>query len=135
VGEGIRTVTEVSMWEQLSMAAFMQKHWADNQVSCTITFDPDKEGKDIANALNYFQYQLKGISFLPKLNGGAYPQMPYEEINEEDYKVKMKKLKKLDFTNVEQHEAVVDRFCSSDYCELKTEMNEIEDGVKNETEN
>jgi len=31
VGEGVRTVSEVPMWEQLSLAAFMQRHWADNQ--------------------------------------------------------------------------------------------------------
>ena len=43
-GEGMRTSHEVSMWEQLSLAAFLQKHWADNQVSCTVTFDPEKEG-------------------------------------------------------------------------------------------
>jgi len=135
VGEGIRTINEVSMWEQLSLAAFMQRHWADNQVSCTITFDPDKEGKNIANALNFFQYQLKGISFLPKINGGSYPQMPYEEISEEDYKEKLKKVKKLDFTNVEQHEAVVDKFCNNDVCELTTEIEEIKVGVENETEN
>jgi len=135
VGEGIRTVSEVSMWEQLSLAAFMQKHWADNQVSCTITFDPDTEGADIANALNFFQYQLKGISFLPKLNGGAYPQMPYEEITADEYKEKLKKLKKLDFTNVEQHEAVADRFCSNDICEILSEIEEIKEGVKNEAEN
>ena len=70
------------MWEQMSLAAFMQKYWADNQVSCTVTFDPETEGKQIAYALNYFQYQLKGISFLPKLKYGAYRQMPYEEITQ-----------------------------------------------------
>ncbi|HUU89136.1 MAG TPA: hypothetical protein VMX17_15485, partial [Candidatus Glassbacteria bacterium] len=134
VGEGIRTVSEVSMWEQLSLAAFMQKHWADNQVSCTITFDPEKEGKDIANALNYFQYQLKGISFLPKLNGGAFPQMPYEELTEDVYKDKIKKLKKLDFSNVEQHDAIPDRFCSNDICELISEIEDIK-GVENEIKN
>ena len=32
-GEGVRTLAEVSMWEQLSLAAFLQKYWADNQVS------------------------------------------------------------------------------------------------------
>eukprot|EP00466_Bigelowiella_natans_P013932 jgi/Bigna1/41126/e_gw1.50.13.1 len=84
-GEGIRTVEQVSMWEQLSLASFLQKYWADNQVSCTVTFDPETEGKEIKNALNYFQYQLKGISFLPKLPAGAYPQMPYEAITEEQY--------------------------------------------------
>ena len=76
VGEGIRTVSEVPMWEQMSLAAFMQRYWADNQVSCTVTFDPKTEGSQIASALNYFQYQLKGISFLPKMELGAYRQMP-----------------------------------------------------------
>lgn len=32
------------------------------------------------------QYDLKGISFLPRLELGAYPQMPYETITEEEYK-------------------------------------------------
>ena len=31
-GEGVRTAKDVSMWEQLSLAAFLQRHWADNQV-------------------------------------------------------------------------------------------------------
>ena len=65
VGEGIRTVGELSIWEQFSLAAFMQRHWADNQVSCTVTFDPESEGGQIPQVLNYFQYHLKGISLLP----------------------------------------------------------------------
>ena len=68
VGDGVRTLSQVPMWEQLSLAAFMQKYWADNQVSCTVTFDPETEGPQIPYALNYFQYQMKGISFLQKLN-------------------------------------------------------------------
>jgi len=32
VGEGVRTLGDVSMWEQLAFAAFLQAHWADNQV-------------------------------------------------------------------------------------------------------
>ncbi|CAM9501257.1 unnamed protein product, partial [Choristocarpus tenellus] len=75
VGEGVRTVEEVSMWEQLSFAAFLQRFWADNQVSCTVTFDPDKEGPHLTHALDYFQYQLKGVSFLPRINYGAFPQV------------------------------------------------------------
>ena len=66
VGEGIRTVGELSIWEQFSLAAFMQRHWADNQVSCTVTFDPESEGGQIPQVLNYFQYHLKGISLLPR---------------------------------------------------------------------
>lgn len=40
------------MWEQLAFAAFLQRHWADNQVSCTVTFDPEKEGHQLKHALD-----------------------------------------------------------------------------------
>lgn len=81
----VRTLNEVSMYEQLNLAAFMQRHWADNQVSCTVSFDPEKEGPQIASALDYFQFQLKGVSFLPKVPTIPYPQMPYEEISAAEY--------------------------------------------------
>jgi adenosylcobalamin-dependent ribonucleoside-triphosphate reductase len=118
VGEGVRTLGEVPMWEQLSLAAFMQKYWADNQVSCTVTFDPEKEGPQIPYALNYFQYQLKGISLLPRLEQGAYRQMPYEEFSEEEYDKMVKSLKFLSFRQVKGNEAEVDKFCNNDTCEL-----------------
>tara|TARA_Y100000592_G_scaffold27007_2_gene42805 strand:- start:5017 stop:7035 length:2019 start_codon:yes stop_codon:yes gene_type:complete len=126
VGEGIRTVSEVSMWEQLSIAAFMQKYWADNQVSCTVTFDPEKEGPQIANALNFFQYQLKGISFLPKTEVGAYEQMPYEEITEKEYRDMLESLATLSFRSVKGVKAVVERFCNNDTCELEFESEDAE---------
>jgi len=118
VGEDIRTVSEVSMWEQMSLAAFMQKYWADNQVSCTVTFDPETEGKQISYALNYFQYQLKGISFLPKMEHGAYRQMPYEEITQKKYEKMVNELKFLSFRQVKGNEAIVDKFCNNDTCEI-----------------
>ncbi|KJE97597.1 ribonucleotide reductase, variant [Capsaspora owczarzaki ATCC 30864] len=36
VGEDLRAASEVSMWEQLSLASFLQRHWADNQVRVTV---------------------------------------------------------------------------------------------------
>ena len=60
-GKNIRSLKQVSMWEQLSLAAFLQKYWSDNQVSCTVTFEPETEGSQLKYALEYFQYQLKGI--------------------------------------------------------------------------
>tara|TARA_R110002050_G_scaffold279443_3_gene426066 strand:+ start:1096 stop:1527 length:432 start_codon:yes stop_codon:yes gene_type:complete len=39
------------MWEQLNLASFLQEHWADNQVSCTVTFDREQEGSQIEHAL------------------------------------------------------------------------------------
>ena len=135
-GEGIKTVKEVSMWEQLSLAAFLQRYWADNQVSCTVTFDPKTEGSYIKDALNYFQYSLKGISFLPRLEYGAYPQMPYEAITEEQYNVANAKIvaatletgiggDTFNFSSAEASELneVPDKFCDSDKgCSIDTEI-------------
>jgi adenosylcobalamin-dependent ribonucleoside-triphosphate reductase len=118
VGEGIRTVGELSIWEQFSLAAFMQRHWADNQVSCTVTFDPENEGGQIPQVLNYFQYHLKGISLLPRHDWGAYPQMPYEAIDEKEYGKQVKKLGKLSFGVIKHEEAEIDKFCNNDSCEI-----------------
>lgn len=91
VGEGVRSAKEVSMWEQLELAAFLQQYWADNQVSVTITFNKQSEGKQIANALKYFQYRLKSVSFLPyEEHNYSYP--PYEAITEETYIEQAKKI-------------------------------------------
>lgn len=83
LGPNIRPLSEVSMWEQLAMAAFLQAHWADNQVSCTISVKSEEKSQ-VAHALNYYQYQLKGVSFLP-MDSTEYPQMPYEAISAEEY--------------------------------------------------
>ena len=121
VGEGIRTASELSIWEQFSLAAFMQRHWADNQVSCTVTFDPETEANEIAPALNYYQYHLKGISLLPRHDYGAYQQMPYEAINEKTYNKEVKKLGKLSFGVIKNEEAEIDKFCNNDSCEIPGE--------------
>ena len=118
MGPGIRAVSEVSMWEQLAMAAFMQKYWADNQVSATIRFDPKTEGPQIQFALDYYQYQLKGVSFLPNKTEKMYPQMPYEAITEERYKELTTDLKKVSFGVVKGEAADSERFCSTEVCEL-----------------
>ncbi len=122
VGEGIRTAAELSIWEQFSLAAFLQRHWADNQVSCTATFDPETEADELPHVLNYFQYRLKGISLLPRHELGAYKQMPYEAIDEKTYNKKLKKLSRLSFVGIEGEEAEIDKFCNSDQCEIPGEM-------------
>lgn len=114
----IRTVKDVGMWEQLALAAFMQRHWADNQVSCTVTFKPH-EADQIAAALNIYQYQLKGISFLPKLETKAYKQMPYESITEKEYDKLVSGLSPLHLKKIKHEEAEVEKFCSNDQCSIK----------------
>jgi ribonucleoside-triphosphate reductase (thioredoxin) len=117
IEEDIRDAKQVSMWEQLAMAAFLQRYWADNQVSSTITFDPATEGPQIANALDYYQYQLKGVSFLPRLEAGAYAQMPYEAIDEAEYERRVAALSPLRFGSTHE-EAEQEKFCSNDSCTI-----------------
>jgi len=119
VGEGIRTAGELSIWEQFSLAAFMQRHWADNQVSCTVTFDPKTEGEQLPHVLNYYQYHLKGISLLPRHELGAYKQMPYESIDVKEYNKQVKKLGKLSFGVIKQEEANIEKFCDGDFCDIE----------------
>lgn len=117
IEDDIRTAEEVSMWEQLALAAFLQRYWSDNQVSATVTFDPETEGPQIEHALNYFQYQLKGISFLPRKDYGAYPQMPYEAISEAEYEKRVAELGELNF-ELTHEKAEAERFCSNDTCTI-----------------
>lgn len=118
VGDNIRTIDDLNIWEQLSLAAFMQKYWADNQVSCTVTFKKS-EANQIKTALDYFQYQLKGISFLPKIESKAYAQMPYEEISKDDYDSLILKIKTIKFKKISNEAADVEKFCNNDVCLIK----------------
>ena len=75
----------------------------------------------LANALDYFQYQLKGVSFLPRLAAGAYPQMPYEQIDEDEYRARIGSLRPLALTTGKLRDAatevaVADRFCDAETC-------------------
>lgn len=119
IGDNIRPVKDVSIWEQVALAAFMQRYWADNQVSCTVSFNKN-EGDQIKNVLNFYQYQLKGISFLPILEEGTtYRQMPYEAISEKKYEELVAKLDPIKFKGIKNEEADVERFCTNDVCEIK----------------
>jgi hypothetical protein len=110
---------DVSMWEQLELAALMQSEWADNSVSITVTVKPD-EGKDLARALEMFETRLKSVSFLP-LNDHQYKQAPYEEITAEQFGEISKGLKKPKFKTFESKEAT---FCDAEgACEWRPPSN------------
>eukprot|EP01127_Copromyxa_protea_P016626 TRINITY_DN4968_c0_g1_i1.p1 TRINITY_DN4968_c0_g1~~TRINITY_DN4968_c0_g1_i1.p1 ORF type:complete len:694 (+),score=94.34 TRINITY_DN4968_c0_g1_i1:195-2084(+) len=119
IGKGVRSLSDVSMWEQLELASLLQQHWADNQVSCTISFDK-KEASHIAHALDYFQYKLKGISFLPKSDYG-YVQAPYEPITQEEYETLLARINNVDLGQA-VIEAVPTKFCDNSSCEVLSSL-------------
>ncbi|MDP2437384.1 MAG: hypothetical protein Q8P67_16695 [archaeon] len=117
-GDHVPRANDVSLWDQLTLAAFLQRHWADNSVSCTVSFDPEKQGAStLTSALDHFQYQLKGISFLPN-HPHVYPQMPYEEIDEATYLQRSANIKPVVW---EQRDSFIPKeheFCDGDKCVL-----------------
>jgi len=115
----VRTVADVTMWEQLGIAALLQRHWADNQVSCTVTFDPACEAKDIKHALDLYQYQLKGVSFLPRTPLEAYPQLPYQAVSEAEYRAAVARLRPIEglADSDGTQPSSPDNFCDTDACE------------------
>ncbi len=54
LGKNMLSLKDVKIKKQLEIAALAQRHWADNQVSCTVTFDPETEGSKIPELLNEF---------------------------------------------------------------------------------
>lgn len=107
-----RGKADVSMWEQLEIVAQIQQHWADNQVSATITFNKN-EAKDIKHALELYETRLKGISFLPLTDHG-YKQAPYIPITKEQYEEMVARIKSVDLSLI-THD-VTDSYCDGDKC-------------------
>ncbi len=107
--------SEVSMWNQVKDVVDIQRWWADNNVSVTVTFK-EEEKKDIVRILECYEDSLKAISFLPLVDHG-YAQAPYEEITKEKYENMVAKLTTPDFslmTNV----PLGSKFCDGESCSL-----------------
>jgi ribonucleoside-triphosphate reductase len=111
-----KSLRDVTIWEQVALAVFLQKYWSDNQVSCTVTFRPEEKNQ-ISTVLEYFKYDLKSISFLPKLEQGAYAQMPYEAITKERYESLSRGMRPIDFTTLSL-DGAGEKFCTNDSCEI-----------------
>lgn len=109
-----RAKSQITMWEQLELAAQMNFYWSDNAVSVTVHFRPE-EAVDIPRALQLYESRLKSVSFLP-LDDHGYAQAPYQTITAEEYQAAAAKLKPINLGHA-AHEAM-DVFCDGESCEL-----------------
>lgn len=105
---------EVSMWEQLEIAAQYQTYWADNQVSVTISFKPE-EANDIQYALELYETRLKGVSFLPILDH-KYEHAPYQAITRQEYEQYVAEIKELDLSKILNDQ--IETGCDGEKCIL-----------------
>ena len=106
---------DVSMWEQLEIAAQYQYYWADNSVSVTVTFKPE-EAPQIKDALEMYETRLKAVSFLKHEESG-YTQAPYESITKEKYHKLIKNIQPIQRFNIEE-EGNGTKFCDGESCEV-----------------
>lgn len=119
-GPGVRTGAEVSVWEKAALAVLHQRYWCDNQVSVTLTFQPESEADQIGAVLRAFEGQLKSVSFLP-IADGSYRQMPYERISDDRFDDLTAEVSKMDWDKLyggAANDAEGERFCTNDKCEL-----------------
>ena len=106
---------EVSIWEQLEIAAQYQHYWADNSVSITVTFN-ETEAPQIKSALEMYETRLKAVSFL-KYQETGYVQAPYEPITEEQFNkmsVNIKPIQRMSF----EEGGAGSKFCTNDTCTI-----------------
>ena len=116
----LRSEKDVSIYEKTSLAAMAQRHWSDNSVSVTVSFNATTEKDAVGTVLHMFDGQLKTISFLP-MGNATYPQMPYTQITAEQYEEYKYKLMPIDFTDVYAgmaSDAIGEKYCSTDFCEV-----------------
>lgn len=126
-----RASSDVPAWEKIHLASEIQHWWSDNAVSCTVDFKPE-EAEHIPTLLSMYDGKLKGISFLPAIEGGAYKHMPYEQITQEEFEKMSSKVNKIDFSvaySEKAEEAEGEKYCSTDVCEIKEELADGEDLV------
>jgi len=104
---------DISIWEQLEIAAQYQYYWADNSVSITVTFKPD-EAEDIKSALEMYESRLKAVSFL-RYEETGYEQAPYEPITKEQFDEMTAKITPVQRFDTNEGGAG-SKFCTNDYC-------------------
>lgn len=106
---------DISMWEQLEIAAQYQHYWADNSVSITVTFKPE-EASQLKDALEMYESRLKAVSFL-KYEKTGYKQAPYEPITKEEYESMIENIKPLSRI-ITNEGGIGSKFCTNDTCEI-----------------
>lgn len=97
-------------------------YWAEHNVSCTVTYQPD-ELIDLSAWVWDHRHLIGGLSFLPASNQD-YGQMPYEEISQEHYEELAASFPVIDFTRLYAYEtedlttAAQEIACSAGHCDL-----------------
>lgn len=113
-----RSVKTVSVFEQAATVAMLQRAWADNAVSATLTIQPD-ENRHVERVLSLFAPQVKSLSMLPD-RSDVYAQMPIEHLTKEEYEKRQAALGDADWSTLHDSDGDASdaAYCSTDSCEV-----------------
>lgn len=112
--EGVRTSEEIGLWEQAMIFTALQKYWADNMVSATLTVS-ENEKDEIIKVLEAYEGKWKAVSFLPLFTHG-FIQAPYIPCTEQEFDLANSKIKPL-FNITVEHDTD-EKWCSGGICEI-----------------
>lgn len=75
--------SDLTIGQMLNVQRAVQRSWADNAVSFTVNFSPERHTvRDVFKALATYGRDLKGTTMMPE---GSYEQAPIERITREQY--------------------------------------------------
>lgn len=118
-GDGrTRSVKQVSVYEQAAVVAMLQRCWADNAVSNTLTVQPH-ELKQVERVLALFAPQVKSLSLLPDKDD-TYEQMPVEHITKDEHDERVAKIGSVPWEGLRdsQGDSTSEGYCQDDRCEI-----------------
>lgn len=113
-----RAQRDVSIWQKGAMLTLLQRHWADQMVSNTITFDPKTEGNQIEDFLAFTVPLTKSTSLLPDGETASYAQMPYEPITAKEFQFRQEAIKEIDWSKFGGSDGLQETMCDSTGCEV-----------------
>lgn len=116
-----RNENQVTLFEKANLAVEAQRWWSDNSVSVTLSFDAENEAQYVEKILHMYEGQLKTVSFLP-MGKETYAQAPYTEIEAAKFEDATMNIMPLDLDGIYNGlgwDAVGEKYCSTDKCELE----------------
>ena len=113
-----RSIERVSAWEQFALLAMLQREWSDNMVSCTISFDEEREGAQVEHMLAMFAPVIKSASMLPRRKKDVYEQMPIEPISKEEYEKRVESMPEIDWSGFGGSDGAGEGYCSILACNI-----------------
>lgn len=124
--EGAITRNEHSALAQCEFWLQNKIHWTEHNPSVTITYKPD-EKVGLLNWLWEHRDKIGGMAFLPSFDA-KYDQLPYIEIDQEEYERRVAEFPEIDFSKIYHYESedmttsASTPSCDAPVCEIKSEI-------------